>query len=483
MIVHLRTINKIYDLFALCSFYILDNIKVEPYEFATFNPNEYEHIYDAIENYNQEKEYRGSRKAFEELRDYIVDFMKNQVTIEKCYAVVKGIDELIEVELNDKLIGGDHIIQYTALNEQYTDCVQIIPLMRSTFLTRGNNCFLENDENGYSLFRDRRECECSVLDGVLKNYIVRDKKHITEFPTKIYRIEEKNRIFKHFYNRRKIVFGIIPFTDKKLEEVFKIGYEQKAFYVKYMHKNVEIELKKKYEDVYERCETEDIDFLILPEMLMTNNILSVASEKKKEKSPQFIINGSIWENLTNRCVVTDGIGNEMFSYYKKAPFKYEKDSMEYVEYLDSRKNQEFFIIEIEDLGRIGICICKDLTNEKVKLFHKCIGTDILLVPAYSKSMDLRSSAETLSEEYNCIVAVVNTCSALNGERKEGKRIGFITLPAKNKSDRTKITKMYSQNECIKECDNKCVGKKVVIDFYRTKNYKEGISFEIEESLF
>lgn len=483
MIAQLQSINKIYDLFALCCSYILSNITITPYEFATFNDNEYEHIYDAIETYNQEKEYQGSRKAFEELRDYLIGFMNDGVNIEKCYAIVKNIDDLIEAEINEKLIGSKHIVQYSALNEQYRDCVQIIPVMKNTLLTRGNHCFQENGENEYSLFRKRRDCVCSVLDEALTNYIVRDKRHIKDFPMKICRIGEKSQIFKHFCDREKIVFGIIPFTDKKLEEILQIGYNQRAFYVEYMHKNAEVELKKKYEDVYKRCETEDIDFLIFPEMLMTDKILAVANDKKGNKSPQFIINGSIWEDFSNKSIVTDGSGNEIFSYYKKVPFKFEKDSDEYVEHLNSQRNQEYFIIEIDGLGRIGICICKDLTNETVKMFHKCIRTNILLVPAYSKSMDLKSSAETLAEEYNCIVVVANACSALSGASKEGKRIGFITVPAKNKSDRTKITKMYEQNECISECDKKCVGKKILIDFYHTENYTEGVSFKMIESLF
>lgn len=483
MITQLQSINKIYDLLALCSSYILREIVTMPYEFATFNDEEYEHIYDIIEKYNVEKEYRGCQKAFEELREYIINFMGNQVTVEKCYAIVKYIDELVEAELSDKLLGGNHIIPYTALNEQYSDCVRIIPVMKQTLLTRGDKCFRTYDKSGYSLFRKKHDCECSMLDKGVINYSIWDESYIQKFPMKIYRIDEKNQIFKHFYDREKIVFGIVPFTDKKLKEVLKVAYQGKAFHIEYMHKNAEKELKKKYKDVLERCENEDIDFLIFPEMLMTENIFSTIKNNEKKNSLQFVINGSIWKDYTNKCVVTDGGGNEILSYYKKDSFKYEEKGVEYTEHLDSQKNQEYSVIEIEGLGRIGVCICKDLTYEKVKTFHKCAGTDILLVPAYSKSMDLMSSADNLSQEYLCIVVVANACSALSGDSKEGKRIGFLTMPAKNNSDRTNILKTYTQNECIKECNHKCVGKKITVDFYHTKEYEEGISFEIKESLF
>ena len=81
-------------------------------------------------------------------------------------------------------------------------------------------------------------------------------------------------------------------------------------------------------------------------------------------------------------------------------------------------------MDIEGVGRIGIAICKDLLNEKVKLFHKYMGTDFLIVPAYTDSMDLQSSAQELSKEYNCVVIVANACSAV--EKPESNRIGFLT---------------------------------------------------------
>lgn len=105
---------------------------------------------------------------------------------------------------------------------------------------------------------------------------------------------------------------------------------------------------------------------------------------------------------------------------KKQPFTFEKDGEEYREYLDADKNKSFAILEIEQIGRIGIGICKDLINEEIKLFHKYIGTDILIVPAYTKSMDLQASAEELSKEYNCIVVVVNACSAIEDGTEKSK---------------------------------------------------------------
>lgn len=135
------------------------------------------------------------------------------------------------------------------------------------------------------------------------------------------------------------------------------------------------------------------------------------------------------------------------------------------------------------MGRVGIGICKDLINEEVKLFHKYIGTDILIIPAYTESMDIQGSAEELSKEYNCVVVTANACSALGKGNNGADRIGFITFPAKNNTDRSYILRRYKKDSCAQECEQKCIGKKFIIDFYQTRKYPEGISYEIKEDLF
>lgn len=455
-------IDKIYDMLALCASYIFNEISESPYEFALFEEEDYEGVFDAVETYSCDLQQKGRRKAFAELRDYIITFMLPKVTVEKCFAVVRAIDEIIEVEINDKLLGGKHIVKYSSMNEQYKDCVRIIPKNIETFVSRGNDRFKSTGDNIHSLLRKKRECVCSPLDQETEHYMIWDKEHIKNYPMWIYHFDEKHPLFKHFYEKEQIVFGIVPFTNKDLEELLDIKYQNKAFYIEQMYGEAEKELKVRYESICSRCEQEDIDFLIFPEMLMTEEILSSIKEKEKVLSPKIIINGSIWKDLMNKAVITDGNGNEIFSYYKKEPFKFQKGNKEYKEWLDQERNKEYFIMEIEGLGRIGVGICKDLISEEVKLFHKYVDTDILLVPAYTKSMDLQASAEELSQEYNCIVLVANACSALGTSEKGdfNRRIGFITIPAKQNTDRSKRIIRYTQEECVEECKCKCMGKKL-----------------------
>ena len=47
-----------------------------------------------------------------------------------------------------------------------------------------------------------------------------------------------------------------------------------------------------------------------------------------------------------------------------------------------------------------------------------------------------------------------------GRTKLNRRIGFVTLPAKNERRiDLELFLMYTQNDCTRECECKCVGKK------------------------
>lgn len=480
----LDNIYKIYDLMALCSSYIINQCTENIDEILLFDDENYNNIYDAINMYCFEKIDKGYKKAFSELKDYLKECLINEITIEKCYAIVKYIDELVEVEIDASLLGKEDVIVYSSMNEQYTDSVKIIPKLKNTILNRGELEFLENNESEKPLFRERRKYMCSVLDAFMVNYMIWNKENILRYPFKIFRFNRISIFSKYFYDKKQICFGISPLTNKSLDELFEIRYKGSTFYIDHMHKAAEKELKKRYENIFFNCtQNEDIDFLIFPEMLITEEIMSsLKAHKRSESRPIVIINGSIWKDKINKTLITDDEGMKILEYAKKEPFKYRYAGKEYTEWLDQSRNKEYTILEIEGIGRIGVAICKDLVNEDVKLFHKAMETDILIVPAYTKSMDLQTSAENMSEEYHCIVVVANACSALRG-KVDGEKIGFVSLPAKNGAQRTSKVIEYNRNICESNCETLCLGKKILIKFLETEMTREGISFEVGEGVF
>lgn len=485
MIEQLKNVNNIYDLLALCCSYIFNELENSTYMFALFNEDNYDNVYSAIENYVVTKGEKGHKEAIDKLSKFLINYFESGINIEKCYAVVYYIDELVEIELIGNLLEDKGIIKYSTLNKQYTDQVRIIPKLKETLITRSEEHYLAEEGGKYSYLRDSRVCSCSEIDAETNNYNIWDRKKICQYPLTIYHIEEKNSIAEHFYKRDKIVVGIVPLTKRKLEEIFDLAFEEKCFYIKGMKEDLEKELQRRYVEAYKKSRNTDIDFLIFPEMLMTESIFSSIFQNGKMGSPQFIVNGSIWKDNINKTIVTNSIGNKILSYCKKEPFIYKKNNVNYIEYLDRTKNREYAVLEIDNVGRIGICICKDLVNEDVKMFHKYINTDLLITPAYTKSMDLMSAAGELSKDYKCIVVVANACSALEerNRKEEKKRIGFISIPAKNGTERSEVMEFYYKDNCEMECKKNCVGKIINILFMDTKKYSGGIGIRIEEEQF
>ena len=69
--------------------------------------------------------------AFKELKKFLLNFMQNDISIEKCYAVVLFIDENIEIEIPSGLLEVLPATKYGSLNDQYKDEIKICLLYTS----------------------------------------------------------------------------------------------------------------------------------------------------------------------------------------------------------------------------------------------------------------------------------------------------------------------------------------------------------------
>lgn len=480
-------IGNIYDLMAWLSSYILEEVKKSPYEFYDFNDNAYIAVYDAIERYTSDVVTKGHMAAFKTLRQYIAAFLKISMSIEKCYAIVCYIDELVACEIPQGLYEYEPFIKYDTISKNYRQRIRVIPKLRDTLLLRDGEFILKDPvDKKKPLLRQTSECFCSELDEVMQNYMIWDKDKLQRFPIEIYRLKRNTPMGLHFAKRNKLTIGVVPLTCRDIEEILDIEYRNKTFIVNGMKDEAGKLIEERYIDAYKRSLLKDIDFLVYPEMLTTEAILDTLRKQDVLGFPQFIINGSIWQNYANRCIVTDGTGNEVFTYYKRSSFKYKKNGKEYKEYLKKRDlNEAYPILEIEGIGRIAICICKDLTQEDILLLHKYLKTDILIVPAFSGSMRLSADASNLADKYNCITVFVNSCAAYceHWKAEEEKNIGFVTIPAKEKSANAGYMNIYCANECENLCEEKCIGKLFTLSFNDISLYNTKFSIDIKKSVF
>ena len=102
---------------------------------------------------------------------------------------------------------------------------------------------------------------------------MKNQEKIKKYPYTIYHFDEKSNMSKHFIDKEKISFGIVPFTNINLEDILKIKYEKSLFYIDKMYSESEEKLRNRYKDICERSKKRDIDFLIFPEMLLTEDMI------------------------------------------------------------------------------------------------------------------------------------------------------------------------------------------------------------------
>lgn len=123
--------------------------------------------------------------------------------------------------------------------------------------------------------------------------------------------------------------------------------------------------------------------------------------------------------------------------------------------MDTTINKEYIILEINGFARIGVCICKDLADENVLMFHKLMDTDILFVPAFSDSFQLKNDAKTMASKYNCLTVFANSCAAYckHWSEDNGYDIGFVMLPAKEETSSSYYIKNYTAQKCYENCES------------------------------
>lgn len=480
--------HDIYDLLALGCKYLLETMEMEYYDLWKFDDEKYNFVYDMIETYTSEIDDKGHKMAYSKLKQDICLWLKNGVSREQCQAIVKYIDELVDVEIKNHAIKRLGFWEYRTLNHSFTNDVRIIPKIKDTFLKDDVGKFILKDPKNekYPLFRDEGECYASFIDEVTHNYMIWDKKNVEKFPFTIIRPYEDSLLAKHFYHRNKVSIGIVPFTCRDLRDILNIHFEGDTFYIENMQQKANEELKERYRDIYIRSQDKDIDFLIYPEMLMSEDIIdSVLGGDINQSGPKFIINGSVWSNYSNRAIITDLFGNRVFTYYKKCSFKYKDNEKKYKERLDYTINKEFVILEMEGFGRIGVCICKDLTDENILMFHKLINTNILFVPAFSDSFQLKNDATTMASKYNCLTVFANSCAAYckHWTQDDDYNIGFVAVPAKLGTTNDCYMEKYTAQKCYESCESKCSCKLFTIAFDEIKDYGHKFSIEIRNEDF
>lgn len=485
-------IENIYDLFARCCIYILELAAKGEFHLPTEGSAQRNDIRDAVDAYVANQEIEGKRNALLILLEQLFMICEGGCTQEQAFDIAEAIDELIELEepVSNITNSNAYFVRYSSLNLNYSDSIRILPVLNDTFMSRSQSKFSEVSSSGhqYSMLRDAKASNDSILDSYFANYIVIEKGTIEKFPVNIFRVRNDSGLGRYYAGKNNVKLTLIPFTQVSLDKIQNIKYEGNFFSCEGMKPEQEERLMNKQKALFELMEKDNTsDFIIFPEMLFTERMVQHSIECHER--PELIVNGSIWKegyNYSTLCLC----GNEIYKHYKRCPYiakrieqsENGKDKVEkrYQEKLCPLGNIEksYNILEAGSFGRIAVGICKDLDDINMVWLWKLLKVNLLLVPAFSSSTDLESSAEALVSLNNMIVVLCNACSAVSnlddGKKftKTDKQIGFIALPGKRKSTRTAVMEYYYKKEACNNCEAVCMGHKAVINFNKKRTISE-----------
>lgn len=468
-------IGNLFDLMALCINYVLkvaDKQEFDIFEVLNSPDSDYSEIIVSLDSYMQAKEIDMGYGCLEQLKMYLHSRLSEErKLINQCIQIIMWLDNNCEPEYEN-----DRIYSYKSLNSQFENKIRIIPYMDNR-IDRFSKEF-SNEKTGQEVFRKDYPVRKVFYNNLVCRYIVLDEGFLEDYDVQIHHLGYENAFVRKTRDKQTLSFAVFPVLNSDIAEYFQIneyGAEKLAYFeIGDMYQRKEESLKRRYKRILKKCSSQNIDFLVFPEMLMTESIFDDLQEYMKQNRITFW--GSVWKDMRNQCKVTDGNGKVILSYNKKIGFEL-KGRRNYFEHLKEKiKKVPYDILDIEGIGRVGVCICRDLTFQEVCNLHSYLGTNILIVPAFSESMDIYVGAEELAKKEKCMVVLANSCSARfhkEHKRNTTKDLGFLVVPAKKGNARSVYRESYGNSACISECTSFCKGILITVDF-SNKMEKNGL---------
>ena len=504
-----KKINTIYDLMAFCYKKICED---KLFDLNKMEKSDKFHClflrYIEIRNCNL-------FEAFSRLKKSLIEFYNcEEFSTQDYYNIILEIDSC-EIYIFKSSCNYDWDFKtYKGLNLYLNNEIQIFPTLKTTYIDNLNKKYQMETGSENNFLRDIKNYNITSLNSKLKNFILYRPEEFNSCNIFIHELYE----YKDFIlNKEKIKIAVFPATYIDINEIFDIKYtKEKNFYIEKMFPLKEKMLLERYIVFLNSIDT-DIDFLILPEMLMTEHIFNNIKNIIIEKKIKFMFCGSIWKDNNNICTVLYE-GETVFSYNKKVPFelKYNRNQLQSVikkcsdkqqrEVLEDilkthsfennnyvifreklEKNDDLHIIDINTFGRVSTFICRDIDNDSFINVSKLLLNDFIILPACSPSMDLCNNAVHLAERYHSTTIMCNTCSALCHNKREltenikkEKAIGFIITPSKTGSERNHKKLLYMFNENCLSCEKNCTGRIFNISLESLYVENDSISLNIEE---
>lgn len=265
-----------------------------------------------------------------------------------------------------------------------------------------------------------------------------------------------------------IRIGVSPIIKEKLEDLLDIkryygttsdGLHSTQLFGVERLLNQDL-IKRRTMLAFERACAEKCDIFISPEMLGTDELLSVDDDGTSElfrpnlknafQTPFLILPPTGWRDRHNILSVFNNEGEKIGEQHKQNRFGLKREGAVWLEDL-KKSNKEILLIHINGWGRFAFPICIDfLTPTYRNVLTDQIKATFLLCPSFSKgayNFDLTSGNDS---EFEVRSVWINSCSAY--EENDTDYVGVVSVPTcLDRSRRIRI-----KPECDGACKDICL---------------------------
>lgn len=264
----------------------------------------------------------------------------------------------------------------------------------------------------------------------------------------------KKSFFKQAFDRGYLKVGFSPVTKEDcIKESVKINEVDggRKFSVE-LDADKKTFLMKRIERIMDEAKEQDVDIMIFPEMLGSDEINNFIKEKLmnsfgEKEYPSLVIAPSVWKNKRNTCSIFSHLGDIIAEQDKQYPFFWKKEAA----YEGIEPIRKIAIFHCNGIGRIAIIICADaLSHEFKKILYEKLKISFLIIQSYSSGYYDFELAKSYSSNFDVAGIWINSCSALE---KDNKCIGLGFQFGKK--EYVQNEKKYYRCNC-EMCEERCL---------------------------
>lgn len=443
-----------------------------------YKPDNHKEIQELISTYFELRAYNSD--AINILKENLILLnTKKKFTFEDYYCIIETID--INYQYNQCVFTSSFntFRTYSSLSKLYIDpYVFFIPKVKKSYINVFDKTLKDKEKNETKQkgnkktgLRSIKPYERNNINAYLSNISLIHKEDILNRKLMVHEYNKNSNcdFCKQILDRKAIEIITVPLIHQEIKAVLDIEEDERYFWINGMCDEYESIILESYLNIIQKYKGSNVDFIIFPEMFLTENILKQIHEYLKlngdnDEKMQIYILGTIWSDFSNKVVIMTSEGEYVFSQYKSVPFDLSTNKEEKLK--QKEKPHKIHLMDFPEFARINTFICREIEDDALMLIPKRLESNIVFSPSFSPSLDMKTCPNHLASNYHCLTVISNACSARYSSKavEEHKAIGFLCQPCKSGTESSVKAINYTFNERCKTCNNKCDGIKITINF-------------------